>query len=326
MIISGIYEKRLERPILYSIILFIFMNISLHTLMLAGSLHVLFLIDVFRNDSISKHIIASVLIFTGLLVTILYIMPKGDCSTNINGGTSIFHIISDATIGNYSNSVLEILIAVIIGGVLVISLKDNVENIIKLIIFILPVSLILMNITYLVWHVGVIFLALFTYVIITRMIDKKVIRYLFLIIMVVQIYWTGCSINYDINNKYSASKEVARFIKQNNYQEKTIYGLGYSVTSIQPYFETNIFDNRNTDKSFYFWKKDKGYLTEEERIKKIADIYVISTLYKNNYSNEIKILKESNYTKYEFEGYTYIKDSRYEKEGFYVYIKENRKE
>ena len=322
MIIAMIYNKRHEKPILYAIILLFFMNISLHTLVISGSLYLIFLIDTYKNKY-KKNILACVLIFIELLFTLLYAIPASDCPFNGNYGTNILHVFSEATIGSNCNIIIEAIITTIILVIFIYSFKNQEKyNILNCIILFFPVTLVYLFITYQGWHIGIIWLLMLTYFIINNRInDNECIRFFILIVCLVQIYWTTSSIIYDFNNNYSASKEVATFLKENNYEEKKIYGLGYYVTGIQPYFEYNIFENRNTDKSFQLWKKNNGYMNQDELINNEADIYVISNYYFFQYYKVMNVLEERGYYKYEFNGYTYIKNNRYEPEGYIVYVK-----
>ena len=325
MIIAYIYNKRLEKPILYAAVLLLFMNISLHTLVLSGSLYLLFLIDLYKSKKIKekKNVIACILIFLELLITMLYAMPNKDCSFIARGGATIWHIVSEATMGSNQSEYIDFLITFIIGIAITFAIIKNKskENLITLIILLIPVIGVLSIVTYQPWHVGIIFITLFTYFIITNMLQKeKIIQYLLLIISIVQIYWTACSIIYDVNYLYSSSKVVANIIKE-NYEGSVIYGLGYSTTAIQPYFNKNIFENRNTDKSFNLWKINNGYYTKNEMIQNEADVYVISTFYILYYKDVMNILDAKGYNKYMINGCTFVKDKKYELEGYIIYTK-----
>ena len=326
MIIAIIYNKRFEKPILYSIILFLFMNISLHTLVISGSLYLLFLIDLFKNNKYKekRNIIACIIIFLELLITMLYTLPNKDCSFITHGGSTIWYIISEATIGSQQNEYIDFIIAPIIIGIIIWAISKNNKaklNTLTLIILLIPVTSILCLITCHPWHIGIIFLILFTYFIITGMLEKeKIIQYLMLVICIIQIYWSASSSIYDVNNLYSSSKVVADLIKE-NYEDSVIYGLGYSTTAIQPYFDKNIFSNRNTDKSFNLWQINNGYYTEEEMLEKKADIYIISTFYVLNYTDIMKILENAGYHAQMINGFTFVKDKTYEVEGYIIYIK-----
>ncbi len=147
------YDKRIQKPILFSIILFIFMNISLHTLIIAGSLYVLFFIDVYKYNKFKnkKNIIAICLIFIELLITALCTYPNSDCTFTGNGGKNIFHIISEATVSSYANIVIEIIITFSVIGILIFSNKDNkekrIKSIIRMLILFVPVLMVYMVIT-----------------------------------------------------------------------------------------------------------------------------------------------------------------------------------
>lgn len=326
MVIASIYNKRFEKPILYSFILLLFMNISLHTLVLSGSLYLLFLIDLYKNKKIKekKNIIVCIIIFFELLITMLYAIPYKDCAYIPKDSEPIWHTISEATIGSNQSDFIEILISLIIVITIMFVIFKNKSkyNFITLAIFLIPVISVLSIVTYQPWHVGIIFLSLLTYCIITGMLNKeKIIKFLFMIIFTVQIYWSANSILYDMNHLYSSSKIVADFLKE-NYEDSVIYGLGYSTTAIEPYFDKNIFKNRNTDKSFNLWSINNGYYTNAELLENKPDVYVLSTFYTFQFNDIIEELKKEGYTRYMINGYTYAKDHKYEIEGYIVYTKD----
>lgn len=323
--VAWIYNKRFKKPFKYALILLVLMNISVHTLTIAGSLYLIFLLDIYKEKKLKdkKIIVACILIFLELFATFLYALPANDCPNNGNGGANLVHVISESTMGSNYNIILELIISII---VLFISIyeKDKEKNyqIIEFIILICPMTLILLFVTYQVWHAGILWMLLFTYYIITDKInEKKAIKVLLVIICITQIYWSISSAIYDYRSSYSASQEVAEFLKENDYEEKTIYGLNYSVTAINPYFEYNLFENKNTPKAFELWSINKNYMSNEELIEGKADIYVISKFRSYWYQDVIRALEIQGYAAYKFNGYTYVKDSIYESEGYTVYIK-----
>lgn len=322
MFVALIYEKRFEKPILYAIILFFLMNISLHTLIISGSLYLIFLIDMFKNKKYKEKriIVACILIFMELFLAMLCTIPASDCAYVPNSGENLPHVILEATMGSNSHELFELIMAIIIIEILVVTLKKN--QIINFFILMVPVVAVLMFITFQGWHIGIVWLILFTSLIINNSINKNIVIKIFVVIIcLTQIYWTISSVNYDFNNNYSASKNIAEFLKENNYEEKKIYGLGYSITAILPYFEQNIFENQNTDKSFWFWRENKGYMTGQEILDNEADIYIISKFYVWQYYQIMNELYNRGYTRLEFVGHTYIKTDIYESEGYYLYTK-----
>lgn len=228
MIIASVYKKRMEKPVLYACILFLFMNISLHTLVISGSLYLLLLIDLYENKKLKqkKSIIACILIFLELLVTMLYALPYRNCSFIPRAPEPMWYVISESTIGSGTNIFAEFLITIGVFAIIRLLYKKNgLGNVIKFGIFILPVIAVFGIVTFQPWHVGIISLSLFTYFIITDLLNnEKLIQIIMLCVCMVQIYWSANSAWYDINNLYSSSREVANFLKD-NYENSVIYGL-----------------------------------------------------------------------------------------------------
>ena len=323
MLIATIYDKRLEKPILYSIVLWFFMNISLHTLVISGSLYLIFLIDVFKNKKFKekKIVIACILIFMQLFLGLICTFPAKDCGYNPKTGADIEHVILEATLGSNFHPLVEDILAIIIAEILIFTLKKN--QVINFFILFLPVTAILMFITFQGWHIGILWILIFTSFIINKSINENIVIKVFVVLVCfMQIYWSYSSASYDINNNYSGGEKLAEFIKYNNYDKYEIYGLGYSITAIQPYFDHNIFANQNTDKRFYSWKEENGYMDNKEVVENEADIYIVSKFYTWKYRDVMAEISAKGYKAYQIDGYTHIKDYLYESEGYFIYIKE----
>ncbi len=325
MLLALVYNKRFERPILYSIVLYILMNISLHTLIIAGSLYLIYLIEVVKDKKYKtkKISIACILIFITLAVTVLITLPAEDCVYMSNGGKNFLYVITEETIGNDEPTIIQGVITVLflITLYIIMRKKDN-KDFFEISILFLPLLAFFMIVTCQKWHIGIVWILFVSYLIMKDIINKDLIAKIFVtFICVVQVIWTFKSYKYDIFENYSASKNAAEFIKQYNYEELYIYGLGYSVTAIQPYFEKNIFDNKESDKAFNLWKVDGNY-SQTEKFVTDADIYVLSTIYLTEevYEN-IKKIDENLYEKYKFSGNIYVKDDIYEAEEYIILVK-----
>lgn len=328
MLLALVYEKRFEKPFLFSFILFLLMNISLHTLVISGSLYLLFLIDIFKNklNKNQKIRVAIILIFLELLFTALIAMPNSDCAFVQNHTKNTWHVISESTVGSELNTIFEVIISIVILITIFLGSKNIFKEVIRFLIVFLPVSLIYNFVAYQGWHIGIITLLLFTYFIVSNKINEdRYIKIFLVVLCLVQISWSITSFYYDINNEYCSALEVSKFLKENKYENKVIYGLGYGVTAIQPYFEKNIFLNENSDKSFYFWKYGNGYLSLEQLASSKADIYVVAKFYEKSYKSVTQQIEKDNYKKYEFESASYIKNHIYENLGYTLYIKEENK-
>lgn len=322
MLIAISYKNRFDKPSLYLISLFLFMNISLHTLIISGSLFLIYIIDIITNEKINtkKNKITNIVIFIELLITTIVTIPSKDCSFGTDNMTNLFHVISESTIGSELNIYIEIILSIIILSIITLTLKKG--EYFKFFLLFTPVIFIYIFITFQVWHVGIIWILLFTYLIINNQINEnKIIKIFIVLVCLIQSTWTISSINYDYSNKYSAGKDAADYLKKYVEENKIIYGLGYSKTAIQPYFEKNIFSNKIVNKAFNIWTKDRGELDKTKLINFDVDIYVISDMYKERYPQVIKFLNNMKYKKHTIKGYTYIKDRIYETESYIIYIK-----
>lgn len=322
MLITIIYKDRFNKCFLFSIVLFLFMNISLHSLVIAGSFYLIYIIESISTKKIEKRqvLITIGILFLEFLLTVVITYPASDCSYGTGSNASLFHIISEATIGSNLNIYVEIIISIIIFGILFFTLSW--EKKINFLVIILPILFVFIFIKFLPWHAGIMWLLLFICLIISGQINNNMIVKVFVVfVCFVQIGWTLSSIHYDFNNRYSASGDVANYLDDYVDENKIIYGLGYSKTAILPYFEENIFNNVLTDKSFYIWAKDNKELSINESYNLDVDVYVISEFYLNNYTLMQFFLESNNYRKIEFKGNTYNKNNIYESEGYVVYEK-----
>ena len=324
MMLAVVYEKRFEKPFLYSIVLLFLMNISLHTLIISGSLYLLFLIETIKNKEFKKIkvIIACILIFLELLVATMCTLPEKDCAYASNRCEGIQYIITECTVGSDENNIIQIGVTIAFFiMIFYIMLKKDIFDMFEFAILFIPVICIYLRVTCQDWHIGIIWILLFSYFIIKKFINESHLISCFVILVCcVQICWTSNASIYDIFENYSASEEVANFIKKYDYNEIKIHGLGYSVTAIQPYFESNIFDNKNSNKAFNFWKIPTDYTMTEEFFSDDVDMYVFSNFYITE--KEIaKYLDKSLYEEYVFNGYTFMKDGIHEPEGYIIWVK-----
>lgn len=347
MAICSIYRNRREKPLLYCILMFFLMNICSYTFVIAGSLYLIDILELFNKNGESKlyniknkfsqiknieldnkEVAFLIAIFLELLFSLLMLIPDKNCNFIGNGGRTFGYIIYHATIGsmNVSNNIYFNFITTLILFLIIFAIRKE-KDIINILLFsyILFIPLILENmfLTCQMWHIGIVTIMIFTVFILNNMINtNKAIKNMLVVMCIIQIMWTGSSIRYDIKNNYSASKDVANFLIENNCEDKVIYGLGFDITAILPYFEHNIFKNQNSEKSFWFWSKLNGYIQEEEALKDEADIYVISDFYSMYYKNLITELQNKGYKKYYFPGYSYTKVFKYENKGYIIFQKE----
>lgn len=326
MMIAAMYDKRFEKPFLYSLMLLLLMNISLHTLIISGSLYWIFLMEMVKNKEYKnkKVLLSAILIFFELGIAALMTYPASDCTFTGNGGRPFYYVLSEATISSNFGINGEAAITCVIALVVAyLFKKDNsVYTIFEFCALFVPVMMVFCLITYQGWHIGIIWLLIVTYLIIKDKLDTdETIKKFVTIVCIFQVFWSISSYTYDFKNNYSGSKAVANFIKElDNYEDLEIYGWGYSITGIQPYFKENVFDNVLVDKAFWHWNTDKNILDYDEFWANQADVYVISDFYMSR-DVAVSWINLEEYEELWFEGNTYMKDHMYENEGYYVYVK-----
>ena len=352
MAICSIYKKREEKQMLYFILMFILMSICSYSFIIAGSFYLIdilcfvkklkakqifsenkqkikALIDTIKTER--DTILSLIIIFLELLFSLIMFIPNKNCNfiTPLeSGGKTFWYIIYHATIGGsvVISKQEYIFVTILFFLIVLLSLIEEKDKY-NILIFsaILFIPLILENVLLhcQMWHIGIVTIMIFTIFILNETINtNKMIKLLLIVICIIQISWTCISIKYDINNNYSGSKDVAKFLKENNYEEKVIYGLGYDITAILPYFDYNIFRNQNSEKSFWFWSKENGYIQSQSEIDRNGDIYVVQDFCKNNYMNLMNELRELGYKQYNFPGGLYTKNYIYETKGYLVFVKE----
>jgi len=324
MIIAYIYGNKEKHLVLYGILLTLLMNVSLHCTLIAGGLWLEFLYYIFKKYKTEKSLNKKELIFVGiiallLLITVIMIYPKKDCTYPRIVRYNFFEIISEATYTNSRNMILNVIGSVLVFGIIISIIKK--ENILGILVILLPTILLNLVITSSPWHIGIVFILILFLIIINNSFKNKIVFVLLLSSIIVQMYWCAKSINYDINFSYSAGKEASNYIKQLDYKNKKIVGYCFHSVTLNAYFDENIYFN--FDKAFYDWSRDSAektgwlymsFLNRKENI----DIYIIPDYDTDDVISLIRKLEKNGYTKQFFDGDMIVKDKIYEKTGFYI--------
>jgi hypothetical protein len=358
MFLTCVYNDKTKKPLLFALGIILLMNISTHMMIVAAGMCLVYGLQVlnatrkkiskkYYEDKLSgwklfENWFVIVLLIACFLVVAYFLIPPKDQSevnsygNNINYGY-ITSVISDSLVTNTTEFVAEgidkirqdTLVASIVAAVaavLAFACYFRDRKFYELLVLWLPLYLFLVFYYCNKWHIGMLFEVLVFCLMVHQKLDKiNFFSLVFCAICGVQIYYSWTSSQYDINRMYSASEEIANFIKNSHYEDVKIYGVGYSPTAIEPYFEENIFDNKKNNKGYYEWKNpNPNYMTIDEIKKDMPDIIILSAFRDYAYLSVVNRTESSNlYDKYYFEGATYVKDGVYENEGFYVYVSLN---
>lgn len=332
------YPTKIERPIRFFVALIFFMNISLHTYLVSGSIFLIYLYDFYKkNKKLEKkvklkNIISIVITIFSFLLILILLFPKSDIGFGGDGGNSLLYILGEASISS-NNIIFEIIALVVF--IYILYKYNSIENAIKIVILFLLLVSMLMTLHCQIWHISIVFELIF--IILLKDIDKKEIRIFITIMLSIQVIWNIQTLKFDYNNLYSSAREVADFIKEFDYDNKKIYGIKYMPTAVQAYFDKNIFENYNSNKANYCWSTSNGYDTYEEVMQDLPDICIIpitimqADVGKDNIIQKyielsdskdlIYKLENEGYILYNFIGNLYTKNLIEEQENFLVYVK-----
>jgi hypothetical protein len=74
-------------------------------------------------------------------------------------------------------------------------------------------------------------------------------------LVLVHVWWAGNAYRNDYRETYSAAGDVAAYIHERGYEDGTVFAMSFHSIAIQPYFDSNVFDNYvSTDNvSFLQW-------------------------------------------------------------------------
>lgn len=335
--IAVFYRKRLEHPYIYSLLLVLTASISAYSFVIAFVLLCFFIVDIIRKKSCYlKSLIPPFLVIVSMMLTALYLIKPADY--NYSFGINLmrlnpFRILYIVTRGYFNTPPisLTLLVQMLLTIFLYIcSAKTFCKTKCQLVFFSITNLILAFAVTALVckpWHAAYFIITLiFTCWIITGENENETYQFkqnkcfyiLLAFILLVHINWSWkCSV-FDMKNNYSASKDVAEFIKENNLQGKEIYGMGYKTVALQPYFSTNLYKNYQNKA---YWQWNKAFYREQEAVN-LQDKQVIimdMQAYDSYFPKLITKLQEP-YNTYFFNGSLFAKGKPEEEESFMLLI------
>lgn len=326
ILISTIFDKKLDKSILFAIYLIIFLSISSHTFFIAGIIYLMYLIELVQNlksmdESLKrKNIISAILIFLAFLITVIYVFPTREVTypkKTSNPCVAIANAFySKNTQMNWKDTILTI------GFMFIILVKYEWKKY-NLLITTMFAPIVMISFFHTeTWHYGIILLSFIFVCIITNRLNKdKLLLLIFCIICLIQINWAKETWRLEYTYMSSPSREIIADLIKNQYEEKKIYGVDYSVIAINPYFEKNIFSNLRNDKGYYLWSKNNNYMTEEEMINDPAEIYIIHTHGPTEENDIWRFLNSGDYERKDYLGLLFAKGEPYLSNYMSVFVK-----
>jgi len=341
--VAIIYAKRFTKPWLFSLALLLLSQICIYTLLIAGLLFLLHLKDLFqlRKDKDKKKLLrrnvwSMAVVGLGFLLTARYVYPPSDLTFAVGYSMNPLIVLAKAVLVGSTSLVgnTASLLSMIIGGslfiIILLFLFRQYKPMRPVLFLVVTLTVFISIVHFNFYHAGILFITFISALWIfgtdaffqnIKQMKPILISGAFLFIAIVQIYWSVCSVKNDIAGNYSAAQETASYLKENVPENGTVYGLGVWTTAIEPYFETNIFDNLNSDKAFYWWSEHNGYMSISEMKANLPDVAVVSIHEEEDFAGIIARLNAQGYQSHTFHGSIYMKDSTWAEEGFTVYIK-----
>jgi hypothetical protein len=278
-----VYRYKTKRIYLFLVLLCLLANANLHGLLIAISLMLVHLVDLRKQwcdlDKSNKtaHIVAICTFSTMMFLLIFQLMPPED-AVYARGCTLDPYRFLGVSAVMLCNSTSELPFISI--PVLMISCLWFRHHKVLLVYLVPTIFLLLFFSVKIVkvWHEGILF---FVWIFAAwigfenrndqKRTDNKSldsIEKMFVVSLVlvlsVHLYWSFNSFKYDFKNNYSASRDIADYIKQNNLEDVTIYVTSFHSISILPYFKDNIFNNHNNKMkpSFWWWSTKNEMIAE----------------------------------------------------------------
>ncbi len=335
------FPNRLNNPYIYGMLLILFSSICIHTALLSGILFLLFCIDIIKN---LKHadkgqninaLLAAIVVILSYLSTILYIKPPEDYSFPAYFTINIKNILENFTniFGNLLiyNAITAVNLVVMVVMIVAFLLFNKISY--RFILISSTVWIFLSAFYFNQWHLGIILLSfLLAFQLyppkprLKPMLEKykPLYRIAIGIFIFVHFLWSANAAIYDISHAYTGAKAAAVFIRENHYDQQVIYGMGYNVTALEPYFNSNIYKNRTKGNAYYIWSEENGDLTNEQLVSDLPPVLVFSEFEKEKYAEIEEIISKLGYQCYKFDGASFIKTDVYESQTYLVYVNTQR--
>jgi len=363
--IAVIYKDRYSKPGWFTLLILLLANTNLHGFLIsAGILGVNFIELIPKWKDLSKsYRVKQVLLYSAFvlmaLFTVAMLWPPEDLEVGKGFNFNILYILETSAITLLDSLttnmlfqklpyelyyiIFTIVIAVLVLAMSLVWFKSK-KTLLLYAATTIPL-LALFTIKYVsVWHEGILFLVWIFVLWISfenktdrivinnkfaKLINKFAICMALMFVFVIQVYWSCYVFEYDYFYNYSASRDVADYIKENNLEGKIICATGFHSVSILPYFKENILSNYSNGQkkpSFWLWSTNNEtarYTTElNDIIKMKPDLIILSAKME---PLENCIINIPGYKRLRvFEGYICWKDVLYEEDAFVLYEKINR--
>jgi hypothetical protein len=305
--IVHLYPRRSERIWTFAGLLILLSNVSVHALMIAGALTLLYMIDVWRgrqaiaSGALPRQLAALGALILNVLAMVAILLPPRDLAIKpiLDYGFSASKMYLIARLALSESLFGDALPAFICLAVICVWLwrRGVLLEFVLVMAALIPIVTVYFNI----WHEGLFVLLLFFGVLLGyarpfRLPDEDsprdrlltlAVTTIFCMVLLQHTFWTVASLRYDATEPYSGSRAAAEFIESNGLQYRKLYGAGFPVVGVQPYFEKNIFANYHpkggysfldwtTESDLYIMPTPRRGAWMEARLREAPDFFLIA--------------------------------------------------
>ena len=274
------FKDRIRQPVIFVVLLSLLAYVSAHAALIAGAFFLLYLVDAAKSwkslDKRSKiNQIAAVSIFglTGIFLVLILVPPPADHFLDSGNNWSLLNFLISCKWAipgalmldesNYLTDWLQVWFSIAVFFITIFWLRRKNLTLWYLLPMLLILGLFAVKYRSL-WHDGItFFLWIFALWIGFERKDpeaaepKPALERIVLIsmtaILATQIFWSFYIVRNDFYFDYSASYDIAEYIKENDLEDRKIFISGWKSIAILPYFDKNIFYNLNEGSSERFW-------------------------------------------------------------------------
>ena len=325
-LIACVWEKKFDKPYLFTLLLVLLISTEAYTYIFSGMLFILYMYEMIKNKyKIKKYLPSIIIIIISFILTLLYVYPLKTNTFHPNAPT---YFISDSFITSFiANNYIKasITIFILLYASFAYFKMNKLKDLVMLAFLLMPVICFYLFFYYNLWHFGIIFLLFLFITWIQDNAKEKFITGFLIITCLIQCFFSYKTVTYDYHNNYTGSKEAAEFLSNYNYNNLKIYAVGFNSSSINAYFDKNIYDNWNKEYGFFLWNTKSEYykksIKPENLIDSDVDIIVVSD-FENycDYPMYDYTKLESKYDSYHFDGNLYFENFLYYLNSFTIYV------
>jgi hypothetical protein len=337
--VAVVYPRRFERVYLFTLLLVLIANVSLHGTLIAAALmgiHVLQVVRRYRTFDASartSQLACAGMFAVAMVLLVVQLLPPKDLA---------FPHVFRPSLASITSTTLAMLNGSMAGKMAVSALAIAAglwwfQRSGYLLVYLLPTAAIIVfsaGVYRNAWHEGILFLV-FVFALWVSMATKPATARMqrwsanlalatFAAVLIVQLIWSKNAFFYDYAKPYSGSKALADYL-HHRPADQVVYGTGFPSIAIMPYFDHNIYRNYHEGRwpSFWFWSSQNDMVVDPSTIvKKKPDLIVLSVKFPGSDK------QPAQYPGYRvlasFPGALYWKDRASEPDGYILLERQDR--